>query len=75
MYGLEGQQKRARFEFDLEKDIKKNKKMCTQLVSEIDTHLKEVETEMKGKKPGSTDDLTAIAHAYKAAKKVISNIH
>ncbi|MBI5274589.1 MAG: DUF5398 family protein [Chlamydiales bacterium] len=74
MYGLEGQQKRARFEFDLEKDIKKNKQLSSKIMGEIDSHLKDVEQELKGKKPGS-DDLAAIAYAYKAAKKVISNIH
>lgn len=75
MYGLEGQQKRARFEFDLEKDMKKNKQKSTQLMSEIDSHLREVESELRGKKTSGTEDLAAIAHAYKAAKKVISNIH
>lgn len=75
MYGLEDQHKRPRFEFDLEKDIKKNHKLAKTLTTEIETHLHQVEQEIKSHKASHHDDLIAIANGYKAAKKVIGKIH
>lgn len=71
MFGLEEQNKRPRFEFDLEKDLKKDKALGKKIVDSIDMRMKELEKQMKEKK---SDDLTAMAYAYKAAKKVIQNI-
>lgn len=75
MYGLEDQNKRPRFEFDLEKDIKKNKQLAKKITSEIDAHLATLDHDIKAHKASPHDELISLANGYKAAKKVISTIH
>lgn len=72
MFGLEGE-KKPQFEFDLEKDIKKSKELADNITKEVESHLTDVEKQMK--ENGKSEELSKIAYGYKAAKKVLGNIH
>jgi len=71
MYGLEKEKKP--FEFDLEKELKKDRIKAKKRLDEIEERIHEVKKEIReGKSSKDLDDLGIILHGYTAAKKVLN---
>ena len=71
MYGLE---KRKKFDFDLEIDLKKNPKEKLKIQDKIKKETEEIKTLLKKKEEGNFEDLGILLNAYDALDKVISKI-
>ena len=70
MYGLEGD-KRQKFDFDLEKEIKEQKGRKEELLKKCDQMIMETKNEMRRE---DKEDLGILLNGYDALKKVINKI-
>jgi hypothetical protein len=76
MFGMESKANKNKFDFDLEKEIKKEpakgKKMIEKIgirIQEIKNHLREGKQESK-----ELDEFGVLLHGYTALKKVLSRV-
>ena len=74
MYGLEKKPKHA-FEFDLEKDLKKDPNKARELLKTAEDKIQKIKAELReGAKGPELDQLGALMHGYTALQKVLSRI-
>jgi hypothetical protein len=75
MYGLEKKPKHV-FEFDLEKDLKKDPNKTRQLLKTTETKMQEIKTQLReGAKGPDLDQLGALLHGYTALHKVLTRLN
>ncbi len=75
MFGLEKEKQQDFFQFDLERDLKNDKKMSKEMQANIDKeiqHLKKVLRE--GSQAEDFEKLGLVLHAYNALNKVVQRI-
>ena len=71
MYGLEKEKKP--FQFDLEIELKEDRKKATKKLDIIEEQIHQVKKEIReGKSSKELDDLGVILHGYTATKKVLN---
>jgi hypothetical protein len=74
MYGLEKTPK-ALFEFDLEKELKKNPSKVHELVKKADVKIQEIKNLLRqGSKGPELDQLGILLHGYTAFQKVLNKL-
>jgi hypothetical protein len=74
MYGLE-KQPRAKFEFDLEKDLKKDPSKAREILKSVETKVQEIKGQLReGSKGPDFDNLGTLLHAYTALQKVLNKL-
>ena len=74
MYGLEKQPK-ARFEFDLEKELKKDPHKAREIVKSVEIKVQEIKSMLReGSKGPDFDNLGVLLHAYSALQKVLNRL-
>ena len=74
MYGLE-KTPQAMFEFDLEKDLKKEPNKARELVQKADTKIQEIKSQLReGSKGPELDNLGILLHGYTAFQKVLNRL-
>ena len=74
MYGLEKKPKHA-FEFDLEKDLKKDPSKVRELVKSTEAKIQEIKKQLReGAKGPELDQLGVLMHGYTALQKVLSRL-
>ena len=74
MYGLE-KNKRERFSFDLEVELKKKPERKKQILTKVEKHMHDIKQELRETAAGkSSDQLGVILHAYTALQKVLKKI-
>ncbi len=74
MYGLEKKPKHA-FEFDLERDLKKDPGKVRTLLKTAEGKIQEIKTELrKGAKGPDLDQLGVLLHGYTALQKVLNRL-
>lgn len=73
MYGLE--EKRKKFDFDLEIEIKKNPKRKGEIIHNAKKMADELKKEIKAKnKPANHEDLSHLLNGYSALEKIVNKI-
>ena len=73
MFGME--KKKALFEFDLEKDLKKDPEKKAALLKEIETKTQELKTHLReGTAAKNFDQYGILLHGYSALQKVVNRI-
>ncbi len=74
MYGLEKKPKHV-FEFDLEKDLKKDPNKARELLKVTEDKIQKIKAELReGAKGPELDQLGALMHGYTALQKVLSRL-
>ena len=74
MYGLEKKPKHV-FEFDLEKDLKKDPSKVRELLKSTEAKIQEIKTQLReGAKGPELDQLGVLLHGYTALQKVLSRL-
>lgn len=74
MYGLEKTPK-AMFEFDLEKDLKKDPNKARELSKNAEAKIQEIKNQLReGTKGPDLDNLGVLLHGYTALQKVLNRI-
>lgn len=74
MYGLEKKPKHA-FEFDLEKDLKKDPSKARELLQMTETKIQAIKSQLReGAKGPELDQLGVLLHGYTALQKVLSRL-
>lgn len=74
MYGLEKKPKHV-FEFDLEKDLKKDPSKARELLKTTEKKIHEIKTQLReGAKGPELDQLGVLLHGYTALQKVLSRL-
>lgn len=74
MYGLEKKSKHV-FEFDLEKDLKKDPSKVRQLLKTTEGKIQEIKTQLReGAKGPELDQLGVLLHGYTALQKVLNRL-
>ncbi len=74
MYGLEKTPK-ALFEFDLEKDLKKDPSKARELSKNAEAKIQEIKNQLRqGTKGPDLDNLGVLLHGYTALQKVLNRI-
>ena len=74
MYGLEKTPK-AMFEFDLEKDLKKDPSKARELSKSAEGKIQEIKNQLReGIKGPDLDNLGVLLHGYTALQKVLNRI-
>ncbi len=74
MYGLEKKPKHV-FEFDLEKDLKKDPKKVQELLKSTETKIQEIKNQLReGAKGPELDQLGVLLHGYTALQKVLNRL-
>ena len=74
MYGLEKKPKHA-FEFDLEKDLKKDPSKARELVKATEAKIHEIKNQLRdGAKGPELDQLGVLLHGYTALQKVLGRL-
>jgi hypothetical protein len=74
MYGLEKKPKHV-FEFDLEKDLKKDPSKARGLLKTVETKIQHIKTQLReGAKGPELDQLGVLLHGYTALQKVLSRL-
>ncbi|MGH2612976.1 MAG: DUF5398 family protein [Rhabdochlamydiaceae bacterium] len=74
MYGLEKKPKHV-FEFDLEKDLKKDPNKVRELLKTTEAKIHEIKTQLReGAKGPELDQLGVLLHGYTALQKVLSRL-
>ncbi len=63
------------FEFDLEKDLKKDPSKVHELLKNTETKIHEIKTELRGGSKGAElDNLGVLLHGYAALQKVLKRL-
>lgn len=74
MYGLEKKPKHV-FEFDLEKDLKKDPNKVRELLKTTETKIHEIKNQLReGAKGPELDQLGVLLHGYTALQKVLKRL-
>lgn len=74
MYGLEKKPKHV-FEFDLEKDLKKDPNKARELLKATEVKINEIKSQLRdGAKGPELDQLGVLLHGYTALQKVLSRM-
>ncbi len=74
MYGLEKKPKHV-FEFDLEKDLKKDPSKVRELLKSTEAKIQEIKKQLReGAKGPELDQLGVLMHGYTALQKVLSRL-
>ncbi len=74
MYGLEKKPLKA-FEFDLEKDLKKDPTKVRELLKSTEAKIHEIKSQLReGRKGPDLDNLGVLLHGYTALQKVLNRI-
>lgn len=74
MYGLEKKPKHV-FEFDLEKDLKKDPSKARELLRTTEAKIYEIKTQLRdGAKGPELDQLGVLLHGYTALQKVLNRL-
>jgi len=74
MYGLEKKPKHV-FEFDLEKDLKKDPSKVRELVKSTESKIHEIKNQLRqGAKGPELDQLGVLLHGYTALQKVLGRL-
>ena len=74
MYGLE-KQPRAKFEFDLERDLKKDPNKAREILKSVESKIQEIKGMLReGSKGPDFDSLGTLLHAYTALQKVLNKL-
>ncbi len=74
MYGLEKKPKHV-FEFDLEKDLKKDPNKARDLLKTTEAKISEIKSQLRdGAKGPELDQLGVLLHGYTALQKVLSRM-
>lgn len=74
MYGLEKEGKKG-FEFDLEKDVKKNPQKVKEIIKSAESHVQELKGMLRtGSKGPEFDQLGTLLHGYTALQKVLGKL-
>ena len=74
MYGLEKKPRHV-FEFDLEKDLKKDPNKARELLKTTEKKIQEIKTQLReGAKGPELDQLGVLLHGYTALQKVLSRM-
>ena len=73
MFGME--KKKALFEFDLEKDLKKDPKKKAALLKEIEAKIQSLKTHLReGTAAENFDQYGILLHGYSALQKVVNRV-
>ncbi len=74
MFGLEKKRKPP-FEFDLEKDLRHNKKKCKEVLVTIEQRMEDLKKELReGSESENFEQLGILLHGYTALHKVIDKL-
>ncbi len=74
MYGLE-KKPRHIFEFDLEKDLKKDPSKAKEILKSTEHKIQEIKTQLRaGAKGPELDQLGVLLHGYTALQKVLNKL-
>jgi hypothetical protein len=74
MYGLEKKPRHA-FEFDLEKDLKKDPSKVRELLKSTEAKIQEIKNQLReGAKGPELDQLGVLLHGYTALQKVLGRL-
>lgn len=74
MYGLEKKPKHV-FEFDLEKDLKKDPSKARELIKATEAKINAIKTQLRdGAKGPELDQLGVLLHGYTALQKVLTRL-
>ena len=73
MYGLEKKQ-RLVFEFDLEKDLKKDPNKARNILKAAEGKIQEIKDVLREGKSTDLDELGTLLHGYTALQKVLSKL-
>ena len=74
MYGLEKKPLKV-FEFDLEKDLKKDPNKVKELLKNTEAKIHEIKTQLReGRKGPDLDNLGVLLHGYTALQKVLNRL-
>ncbi len=74
MYGLE-KKANEKFDFDLEKDLKKNPQRSKEIVDDAEKHVQELKKMLReGHKGPELEQLGLLLHGYTALQKVIRKV-
>lgn len=74
MYGLEKNPKKT-FEFDLEKDLKKDPSKVKELLKGTESKIHEIKSQLReGSKGAELDNLGVLLHGYTALQKVLNRL-
>ncbi len=74
MFGMEKKPNEP-FAFDLEEDLKKDPKLATQMMKEIDERMGELKNLLRqGAETDDFDDYGVLLHGYAALKKVLNRV-
>ncbi len=74
MYGL-GQQKKQKFSFDLEKELKEKPAKKKEILEQVETHVRTLKQKLReGQTDQSFDQLGILLHGYDALQKVLKKI-
>jgi hypothetical protein len=74
MYGLEKKPLKT-FEFDLEKDLKKDPTKVRELLKNTEAKINEIKSQLReGKKGPELDNLGVLLHGYTALQKVLNKL-
>ena len=74
MYGLEKKPKHV-FEFDLEKDLKKDPSKVKELLKSTEKKIQEIKNQLReGAKGPELDQLGVLLHGYTALQKVLNRL-
>jgi len=74
MYGLEKKPKMV-FEFDLEKDLKKDPNKVRELLKTTEAKIQDIKGQLRsGSKGAELDNLGTLLHGYTALQKVLNRL-
>lgn len=74
MYGLEKKPKHV-FEFDLEKDLKKDPNKVHELLKSTEAKIQEIKTQLRAGAQGpELDQLGVLLHGYTALQKILKRL-
>jgi len=76
MFGMESKADKNKFDFDLEREIKKDPANGKKIIENVGTRIQEIKTHLREGKQESKelDELGVILHGYTALKKVLSRV-
>jgi hypothetical protein len=75
MFGLEKDEKRKEFSFDLEEEVKSNPKKSQELLKKISNQIDDIKTNLKEKKSKDSESLGVLLNGYIALEKVLKRIN
>jgi hypothetical protein len=76
MFGMGSSENKNKFDFDLEREIKKEPVKGKKMIEKVGTRIQEIKNHLREGKSASQemDELGVILHGYTALKKVLSRV-